>query len=306
MDPNPNIKYLCSYVSELSWLTATISILNFASMGDFLVNLPHQHPFRELLYLESGTLQIQVGGDSFDMKKGDLLYINSQIPHIITSPGNETPVTYNTSFLLSNYTSPEKVPSEWIADEERLIRPLLEKEYLYAHDTNNCGEQIQSIKDTIALHRRGDFVRVRNHISNLLIGALQSFTPTSPDPHYSETISGNYSYNSSKILMYLHEHFTEGLTLASVAGALHYSPRQCQRLIQESMGISFSELLQDLQLSYAKTLLCTTDESLEKISEQSGFSSARNFYHHFKQRESISPSQYRKLYQLRNCTDKSG
>ena len=146
-------------------------------------------------------------------------------------------------------------------------------------------------------------MRVRNHISNLFIGALQSFTRLSPDPRYHETISGEYSYNATKILLYLHEHFTEGLTLASVADALHYSPRQCQRLIQESMGISFSELLQDLQLSYAKTLLRTTDESLETVSERSGFSSSRNFYHHFKQHESISTSQYRKLYRLRNYAE---
>ena len=85
MDPNPNIHYLCSYVTEFSWLTADISILNFASMGDFLINLPHEHPFRELLYLESGTLQVQICGDTFEMQKGDLLYINSQIPHIVSS-----------------------------------------------------------------------------------------------------------------------------------------------------------------------------------------------------------------------------
>ncbi|MBQ2627515.1 MAG: AraC family transcriptional regulator [Eubacterium sp.] len=303
MDPNPNIQYLCSYVTEFSWLTADISILNFASMGDFLINLPHEHPFRELLYLESGTLQVQICGDTFEMQKGDLLYINSQIPHIVSSAGDDPPITYNTSFLLSHRANIEKIPSAWTDDETSLIRPLLDQDYLYAHDTAACGEQIQAIKEAIALHRRGDFVRVRNHISNLFIGALQSFTRLAPDPRYHETITGEYSYNASKILLYLHEHFTEGLTLASVAEALHYSPRQCQRLIQESMGISFSELLQDLQLSYAKTLLRTTDESLETVSERSGFSNSRNFYHHFKQHESVSPSQYRKLYRLRNCTE---
>lgn len=299
---HPNIHYHCSYISEFSWLTVSFSILNFASMGNFLLDLAHAHPFKELLYVESGEMMIRIGSDNFSIKKGDLLFINSRISHALTPVGSETPVTYNTSFLCSRNDSSEKVPREWIEDERRLVRPLFEKDYFVTRDKNECGKQINAIKDSIDLHRRGDFVRVKNHISNLLVGALQSFSQIPPDPSYAETVTGEHSYNASAILLYLHEHFTEGLSLASVAEALHYSPRQCQRLIQESMGVSFSELLTELQLSFAKDLLVSTNESMESISMRSGFSSSRNFYHNFKLRENMSPSEYRKMMRRKNHT----
>ena len=301
MENSSRVRYHCSYVTEIPWLTVSFSILNFAAMGEFLIDLPHAHPFRELLYLESGELNVRIAGDSIIMKKGDLLYVNSQVSHSITATSADTPVTYNASFLLSERASAEKVPQEWIEDERRLVRPLFTRDYLDAHDTNACGEQIDWIKDSIDLHRRGDFVRVKSHISNLLIGALQSFTKIPPDPRYDETVTGEHSYTASAVLLYLHEHFTEGLSLSSVAEALHYSPRQCQRLIQDSMGVSFSELLTELQLSYAKNLLVSTNDNMETISMQAGFSSSRNFYHNFKLRENISPSEYRKLMRLRNA-----
>lgn len=296
MEQNQRTQYACSYISNISWLTADITLLSFAPLGDFLIDLPHTHPFMELHYVQSGKILVQLSDRQFALEKGQLLFLNAHVPHAVTNASDELPVIYNLSFFLRKSEPTEKVPAEWIKDERQLIRPLFKNNYLTAHDSSGCKAEVQQIIRHIDTHRRGDFVRVRSYISNFIMAALQSFTRTTPDPRYSETLNGSNSFSATKILFYIRDHFTEGLTLASVADAVHYSPRQCQRIIQETMGVSFSELLQELQLSYAKTLLVSTNDSLEAISAAAGFNGSRSLYRYFKLQEGISPAQYRKSF----------
>lgn len=287
-------QYNCSYITNIPWLTASITLLNFASLGHFLINLKHSHPFMELLYIKAGRICVRLSDTEFFLGPGELLYLNSQVPHIITPASEEQVETYNISFLLTLTEPTERVPPEWIEDERLLLRAFLNHDYLTARDSCGCGEELARILDSIDSHRRGELIRVRGCISNFIMASLQAFSKISPNPSYEQTLTGDLSYNATKILFYIREHFTEGLTLSSVAEALHYSTRQCQRIIQETMNVSFSSLLLELQLSYAKALLSSTDASLESISEAAGLTSSRSLYRYFKEQEGISPQQYRK------------
>ncbi|MCI8852944.1 MAG: AraC family transcriptional regulator [Lachnospiraceae bacterium] len=290
-------QYNCSYITNIPWLTVSITLLNFASLGHFLINLRHSHPFMELLYVQAGKLCVQLPDSEFFLEKGDLLYLNAQVPHIITPASEEQVETYNMSFLLTLTEPTERVPPEWIEDERLLLKAFFNHDYLTARDLYGCGEELARILASIDSHRRGELIRVRGCISNFIMAALQSFSKISPNPSYEETLTGDLSYNATKLLFYIQEHFTEGLTLSSVAEALHYSTRQCQRIIQETMNVSFSSLLLELQLSYAKALLSSTDASLESVSEAAGFPSSRSLYRYFKEQEGLSPQQYRKNLQ---------
>lgn len=65
-------------------------------------------------------------------------------------------------------------------------------------------------------------------------------------------------------------------------------------VIQDSLGVSFSDYLTDLRLSYAKDLICSTNHSIEEIAERSGFKNGKSFSRLFRQREGITPYRYRK------------
>jgi len=294
MSKNNTDRYFCSFILNIPWLTANITVLNFAPLGDFLMNLEHSHFFMELLYIRFGSVKIQVGEKEFHLKEKDLFYLNSRVPHTISATTDQPVSTYNVSFLTTKCSPTEKMPVEWIEDEELLVNSLFKNDYLYTQDIYGCSDDLDQILYSMESRRRGEFVKVKNYLSNFIMSALQAFTKFAPHPRFDETLDSDLSFSAIKTLYYIREHFTEGISLSSVAEALHYSPRQCQRIIHEVMGVSFSSLLLDFQLSYAKMLLCSSDSTtLEKISELAGFSSSRSFYRHFKEQEGISPQKYR-------------
>jgi AraC-like DNA-binding protein len=283
----------CSYIFHFSWLTANCTVLHFAPLGNFMLNLEHSHSFMELLYVDSGNVRLEVKGEEFHLKSMDLFYLNANVPHIVTPESDNPVTTYNVSFLLTPRKPTEAFPQEWFEDEQLLVNTFFQNSYLMTHDLYGCQENLQQLLKSMESQRRGEAVKVTNHLSNFMMAALQAFAKLPPNPLFKKTLETELSNKAVTILNYIREHFTEDISLTSVARALHYSPRQCQRIIQEHLGISFSSFLLDLQLSYVKTLLHSSDASLEIISELAGFKSSRSLYRQFKEQEGISPQQYR-------------
>jgi len=126
------------------------------------------------------------------------------------------------------------------------------------------------------------------------MSAFQSFTRLPVRLDFEDILLNAPALSTSTITKYIRDHFTEDITLTSVSESLFYSPRQCQRIIQDSLGISFSNYLTDLRLTYAKTLLGSTNYSIEKIAECSGFKNGKSFSRLFQEHEGITPYRYRK------------
>ncbi len=93
------------------------------------------------------------------------------------------------------------------------------------------------------------------------------------------------------ILNYCAEHFTEPITLDSVAKALHLSKYYISHIITESMGVSFTKFVNSMWVEHACTLLDRGMDIID-ICFSSGFSSARNFNRVFLQLQGVPPREY--------------
>ena len=285
----------CACIINFSWLSHDFTVLNFYMLRDFVLNTDHQHNFREILFVISGSGTIKVDGTNFfELKKGDLFYMDAGVKHrLIPDPGKPMRVCV-TSFTMSPNPTSDKIPAELIEDEEAMLRCIEGNRYMTGEDGYGCGRILRSIVDAMDMNHCGEFIKIKNSISSYILAAFQSFTRLPERPNFSDLLASAPSFNVMKIIQYMRRHYTEGITLPSVAEALHYSPRQCQRIIYECMGISFTELLLDLQLTHSKKLLADTNETLEEIAEHSGFKSGKSFSRQFKDREGVTPYRYRK------------
>ncbi|MCX5849504.1 MAG: AraC family transcriptional regulator ligand-binding domain-containing protein [Deltaproteobacteria bacterium] len=81
-------------------------------------------------------------------------------------------------------------------------------------------------------------------------------------------------------------------TLAYVARRLHMSPRTLRRRLQAEAS-TFKGIAEDVRRIKALDLLKSTDQSLELIAEQLGYSDVPNFCHAFKRWTGRTPSSYR-------------
>lgn len=97
-----------------------------------------------------------------------------------------------------------------------------------------------------------------------------------------------------KALVFIRNHYTEGISVADVAGGIGYSASYFGYVFKKTSGISVNKYICEMQLSKAAELLRDTSSSVSEISGRVGFVDANYFSTVFKARYGISPRQYRK------------
>jgi len=229
----------CFWKMSFAWLSANITVLSFSNC--FLHNIDQAHNFKEICYTASGSGSIRIQGkDIYTLKKGDLFYVDAGVPHSLTTDPEDPMDAYAVFFTVSPYTTTDKVPAQCVEDECLLLRQLESRKYFVAVDNFGCGKEIQDAIASMQTINRGEFVKIKNHISSFLMSAVQTFAAIPKRSDLKEIVEKAPSFNASRIYTYLEEHHTERLTLPVVAKALHYSPRQFQRILFESMGVRIS------------------------------------------------------------------
>ncbi|EIV93403.1 GlxA family transcriptional regulator [Frankia sp. QA3] len=98
------------------------------------------------------------------------------------------------------------------------------------------------------------------------------------------------------VLDWVRAHLDEPLTVADLARQGAMSPRTLYRRLRAATGTTPLQWLLRQRLDHARTLLESTDLSVEKIGELSGLGTATNLRHHFVKHVGISPSAYRQAF----------
>lgn len=96
-----------------------------------------------------------------------------------------------------------------------------------------------------------------------------------------------------RILYYIHRHYGEDISLARVAREFHYNENYLSQVIKNQTGQTFSELLNEIRVFHAATVLLTTDYSVTRAGFDAGFQSNETFLRVFKKYYGCSPSAWR-------------
>ena len=96
--------------------------------------------------------------------------------------------------------------------------------------------------------------------------------------------------------IYVSRHFNRKLTLQEIADQCFLNRHTLSLAFKEIVGITFKEYLLLFRITEAKKLLLTTDLSIAQIGESVGYINVNNFLKIFRQKERITPLQYRKQH----------
>jgi two-component system, response regulator YesN len=96
-----------------------------------------------------------------------------------------------------------------------------------------------------------------------------------------------------KALMYIHDHFTQEMTLQHVADHIHISRNYFSILFKRFMKINFIDYVIDLRINKAKELLSRTSLKVYEVAGESGFNDVKYFSKLFKKLTGLSPGDYR-------------
>ena len=292
-----------SWPVHLYWQSTRVTFLQmFPMKGITILNFDHSHSFMDICYVFSGSGRLQFeGGDSVLLRRGTLCFINSAVIHRVISDENSPLEVYNASFEFSPYHSADKTPS-YIADAEaKLLARLTGSRYLSADDCYHCEDFLRNALSLLNNSKPGEFVKFKNCISNFLMSAFQDLAKLEsvPDTPVLDSADAEMTMAAMQMVFYMRDHYTEGISLTDVAKALNYSPRQCQRLIQDFLGVGFTEFILSHQIRHAKQLLAMSGATLEEIAESTGFKSSKALAQQFKAIVGVTPNTYRKNFKHR-------
>jgi AraC-like DNA-binding protein len=98
------------------------------------------------------------------------------------------------------------------------------------------------------------------------------------------------------VITYVNEHITENITLASIAGALGYSPKYLSNCINKLFGMNLRTLIAAVRVNKAKYLLRETEKNNQQIMQECGFPTERSFDRQFKAILGRTPKYIRQNY----------
>ena len=246
---------------------------------------PHIHSFVEFVYITEGTMEIGVGKELFHMENGDLAVIfPGQIQHTQVFDerrGKSTYLVASPSYAGTiSVTLLTKIP----------VCPVIKsgdihKDIIYAMDA--LYSEIVDKKDERGGIDLSNKVLYQSFISLILIRSLP-FLELVPR---SDKEDGDLIYRT---VSYISRHFTEQISLTSMAKDLYISPFALSRVFSGTFHTNFNRYLNETRLNYALSLLRFTDQSITEVYENAGFESQRTFNRFFSEKLHMSPREYRK------------
>jgi two-component system response regulator YesN len=126
-------------------------------------------------------------------------------------------------------------------------------------------------------------------LSHVLTGALNDFIEGIYVHGFNRT-----NTHVARALDYIRRDFAKPLTLADAAREVGLSPYRIAHLIKNHTGKTFIQILHEIRIQRARTLLEETDQPCTEIAYEVGFGDQSYFIKHFRRLTGITPARYRR------------
>ena len=249
----------------------------------------HGHKEYEFIRLDAGTLRCQTLDKEFMVEQGDVLFINSHIPHstFITSSSEQdtviqfgAPIQTETAF-------------HYIARFMSLCDTPLFLFKAEMSETAKIQKYLAEIVNEYSLREPFWDEYIHSNI-HLLIASLRRYGILS-DTAY----KNSDKFNKLKpVLEYINENYSEDISTAKLCDILHFNETYFCRFFKDIVGTNPINYINFVRVCKAAHLL-KTNMGLSEIIGKTGFSSLSYFNRIFRKVNHCSPSEYKKILKKR-------
>lgn len=234
----------------------------------------HYHDFYELEFVISGSAANVINGMRFELSRGMMFLVRpTDVHRYELEPGEEIrvcTVRFTSAMLDRNI-----VPA--LAGSSPLIADFLESyDFLCALFDETRREYLS----------RGEFSDILfSGVCERLAIMLCRKTPN--------TVPSSVNRIAAAAVGLINLGYSGRLTVQSAANELGVSPNYLGKVFSESMNMTFVEYLRRVRLIYALNRIINTDDTLQRIALESGFSSQSVFTREFRKYYGRSPTEIR-------------
>jgi len=238
---------------------------------------PHNHPFLEVIFVNSGAGQVCVEGKTFQVKKGDLIVYNAGVSHSeISSPDDPLGVYFFAAQNIGLMSLPENalVP----AGAEAVIATGGEFDAFHFYFSALVRESRS------AAHFSKE---ITDSLTRLLLLQLLRLLPYDSARHL--PAGGLYAEAKN----YINRYYTSINSVNDICGRLKVSQFYLTHLFKRCGDKPPLQCVIQKRLELAKSLLASTDLPVQDIALRCGYDEEYSLYRVFKKREQTTPKQYR-------------
>ena len=255
----------------------------------------HWHRTVELFYVESGSIE-------YDTPKGKMLFpagsggmVNSNVLHMTKAISQREKNVQ----LLHIFDVSLLAGEQGSRIEQKYITPVItavQIEIIPLFPGNREDERILKLLiDSFRLSSEefGYEIKLREALAQiwLMLFELSSSMREKKD---------GYSKSNDKIklmMIYIHEHYREKISIAELAAAAYLSERECYRVFHDCLHMTPVEYITSYRLQVACQMLAKSQETVTFISHECGLGSSSYFGKVFREYAHCSPIEYRKKWQ---------
>ena len=241
----------------------------------------HWHEEYEFIIVKKGRVQCVVNGKTIELTKHTALLLHSGDLHSIHHNADAS--------IIAIVASPLFWADEMFAS---LFGDNITFQSVFNDNDSVDRAVVDLIKQIIGIYNSKDFgygFLIKAKFLELF-SLLITYGRFSCSPKSIRRIPGEVK----KLMNYVHEHYTEKISLQTLSSISFYSQTYIIKLFKQYTSFTPAEYITQYRLEIAQRRLCESSESNVTIALSCGFNSETYFIRAFKKRYGITPHVYRK------------
>ncbi|MDD4239468.1 MAG: AraC family transcriptional regulator [Desulfotomaculaceae bacterium] len=257
----------------------------------------HWHPELEFSVALTGNVRFYVNDSSVLLQKGEGVFVNSNSLHMAEPADN-----CKDAIILAIVFAPEFIMNTASTIYRDYVAPIIENKALpgvkFSRGTTWQERILDKLNELYSLEYNPCFgYELQYH--NLICTAWFELVTNLREVILSASVYTENPLNEqrAKLMMsYIHEHFSESITIDEIAASANISRSECFRCFRKLINKKPFEYLNEYRLERALKMLINTDKTITEISCVCGYKHSSYFGKLFRAKVGYSPRSYRKLY----------
>ena len=249
----------------------------------------HWHGDIQFIYVLDGEIEVVTLENRIALHKGEGFFISKNVVHLI----HKVDACHYNSFIFPDYflrfyigSPADTIVNQIIGKEAFPVFPIT--------DTPEHQPVLCALKKLTSLEANKTALYPYEVLSSLCALWLEFCRIVTVSEQNPDKKNSHLSKRMAIFLQYIELHYGEEITLECLAKSANVSKSECLRCFKTTLQTTPYKYLTEYRLSKAADLLKNTDEPIEAVAYQVGFSHASHFGKCFREKTGFSPSAYRK------------
>ncbi len=256
----------------------------------------HYHPEFQITAMRKGAGILYAGNRMTSFAENDVIVIGSNVPHLLECTElyqtDDSPGVLSTSLFFDEFSFGKQF---FEIKEMKALRSLLsECNRVIKID----GEYKETIFDKIIQSESLKDDRLIINFLEILSLIRKSDISYVNDEGYNLILDNNEGGRLDKVLEFTFKNYKKEISIDQISKIAFLSRSQFSYFFKLHTGKTYIKFLTELRLENACILLKDRKFTVEQVCYEVGFKNISNFSRHFKKSKGMTPSQYRKLWDL--------